>query len=343
MSEYKELIISCFIVVGVAVSWACSTQFTKSALSLDSRRFYAPYTLVWFNTSFMTLCFPVYLLYNHIRNKTSIRESYRDASTVFGKPMLRNAILRVTPFLVMWVAPNYSYSQSLGHISASAASSILSSNTVIVCLLSWAILKEPLLISRCVAVILAVAGVVIISLDREFTASAIGIGLALFSALTAAIYKVGFKFVNGNATLGQVSLFMSTLGAIDLCLNSIPTGILVYTGADHIELGYIPWLPLVGAALLSMMFNFLVNFGIALLNPLVISVGMVSGLPLNIAIDIVFRGIQTTPTFLVGSTFIIVSFVLTTFPCEEKVKKWLSSRGNIDIRNDIHEVRYQNP
>ena len=40
------------------------------------------------------------------------------------------------------------------------------------------------------AVILAVAGVVIISLDREFTASAIGIGLALFSALTAAVYKV---------------------------------------------------------------------------------------------------------------------------------------------------------
>jgi hypothetical protein len=81
-----------------------------------------------------------------------------------------------------------------------------------------------------------------------------------------------------------------------------------------------------------------VNFGIALLNPLVISVGMLCGIPLNagkfktsnqvltkhnLAIDIVFRHMPATVKFLVGAILIIISFVLCAIPIREMSKRQL--------------------
>lgn len=95
------------------------------------------------------------------------------------------------------------------------------------------------------------------------------------------------------------------------------------------------------------MYNFLVNFGIALLNPLVISVGMLCGIPLNageftrsdkqlkdyhLAIDIVFRKMPATVKFLIGAVLIIVSFVLCTIPIREIGKRQL--KKNRSSNND---------
>lgn len=154
-------------------------------------------------------------------------------------------------------------------------------------------------------------------MDREFAGSVLGICLVLFSAFTAAVYKVMFKRVNGSANLGQVSLFMTGLGALDAVVNFVPTAILVSTGADRIEWDAVPWWALIGSAMLGLMYNFLVNFGIALLHPLVISVGMLCGIPLSAGIDIVFRGMDATPQFIVGAILILISFSLSTFPLDD--------------------------
>lgn len=138
-----------------------------------------------------------------------------------------------------------------------------------------------------------------ISLDNEMKVEWVGIMCAVISAFMAAVYKVTFKRVIGNASLGDVSLFMSCLGFLNLCINWVPALILALTGVETLQFAYAPWGPMVGAALLSMgrylnsklltpqitlkfsAFNFTINFGIALLNPLVISVGMLCGIPLN--------------------------------------------------------------
>lgn len=114
-------------------------------------------------------------------------------------------------------------------------------------------------------------------MDKEFAGDWIGITLVIFSATSAAFYKVLFKKFNGHGTLGQVSLFMSFLGLMDLFLNVIPSVVLVLFDVDHIDWSYVPWAALAGSALLGLIYNFLVNFGIALLNPLVISIGMLCG------------------------------------------------------------------
>ena len=199
----------------------------------------------------------------------------------------------------------------------SVATSIFSSNTAIVCVLGWILLNESFSLLKFIAVCLAIVGVVVISMDKEFNGSVYGISLVIICAFAAAFYKVLFKWLNGNATLGQVSLFMSSLGLLNLIINFLPTVILVSTNYDYIEWNYVPWASLIAIALLSLTFNFLVNFGIALLGPLVISVGMVFGQPLSIAIDILFRDLNTNWHFWIGAICITISFILTTISFEE--------------------------
>lgn len=123
---------------------------------------------------------------------------------------------------------------------------------------------------------------------------------------------------------------MSGLGALNLIVNFIPTAILVYTDIDHIEFAYIPWFPLLGSCILHLFFNFFINFGIALLSPLVISVGMLCGIPLSTAVDVLFRHLAPTPLFLSGSGLIIVSFILVAFSVSEVTRRATSNRQNKD-------------
>ncbi|KAH7727954.1 Protein Y73B6BL.31 b [Aphelenchoides avenae] len=307
MSILRQTLSGVVVVFSVAVCWACATQFTKSALTIDSSKFYAPYSMVWFNTCFMSVCYPVYLLYTLVGSGRDFHTAHADATKIFGPNGLTvtSYLIHVTPFVCLWIAANYSYSQSLGYISASAASSVF-------------------------AVAFAIGGVVVISMDREFAGSVLGICLVLFSAFTAAVYKVMFKRVNGSANLGQVSLFMTGLGALDAVVNFVPTAILVSTGADRIEWDAVPWWALIGSAMLGLMYNFLVNFGIALLHPLVISVGMLCGIPLSAGIDIVFRGMDATPQFIVGAILILISFSLSTFPLDDLLSRKCRAPQNIE-------------
>lgn len=112
---------------------------------------------------------------------------------------------------------------------------------------------------------MAVVGVVIITLDKEFVGSVYGICLVIFCSFIAAFYKVFklgiillyifkvlFKKFNGNATLGQVSLFMTSLGLLNMIINILPTTILILLKYDYIEWNYVPWAALFATAILSL-------------------------------------------------------------------------------------------
>uniref|UniRef100_A0A914ZSZ4 EamA domain-containing protein n=1 Tax=Parascaris univalens TaxID=6257 RepID=A0A914ZSZ4_PARUN len=336
----REVLISSLVMGCVALSWALSTQFSKSALNLDKAHFYAPYSLVWFSTNFMTTCYPVYMVYiitTKGMSREAIRTAHEEAGKVYGRrgPLLKSYIKRTALFLFFWTGANYSYSQSLGHISASATASIMSSNAAMVCTLGWIILKDQFIPFRLVSIVAAIGGVVIMSLDKEFAGSVLGICLSIFSAFMAACYKVLFKKVIGDATLGQVSMFMSGLGCMNLFINIIPATILVLTNAETVDWTYIPWLPLIGSALLNLMFNFLINFGIALLHPLVISVGMLFGIPISTAIDIIFRGMRATTFFIIGTVLILFSCAIIALPAHLFKGMFSPCRSRISAKETV--------
>ncbi|VDN29258.1 unnamed protein product [Cylicostephanus goldi] len=110
----------------------------------------------------------------------------------------------------------------------------------------------------------------------------------------------------GSANLGQVSLFMSCLGFCNIVCNWIPPLILLLTDKEHVEVAYIPWGPVLGAALLSLL------------------------------IDVLFRHVPATASFIGGTSLIIFSFVLIILPyelmCRGRAQTTPEKYGNPIIR-----------
>ena len=86
--------------------------------------------------------------------------------------------------------------------------------------------------------------------------------------------------------------------------------ILYFTKAEKIEWDNLPTTFLCGSAALGLVFNFLVNFGIAFTFPLFISLGTVIGIPLNAVVDTIFRHREFGPVKIGGSACIIVGFLI---------------------------------
>ncbi|PIC23888.1 hypothetical protein B9Z55_017428 [Caenorhabditis nigoni] len=226
--------------------------------------FNAPYFMMWFNTNLMLLCFPVYVIVDKIRSRRSVGDIVGETFQTFGKKKgfsIRNMFVYVTPFVFFWVGANYPYVRALLLITPSVATSISACNAAFF-----------------FSVALAIGGVAVISFDNEMKIEWLGILLSFLSAFTTAVYKVSFKKIIGNASLGDVSLFMTCLGFLNLIINWIPLLILALTGAETLHFAYAPWGPMVGAALLSI-------------------IGMLLGIPLNILIDIIFRSLDVTTLF----------------------------------------------
>jgi len=114
---------------------------------------------------------------------------------------------------------------------------------------------------------------------------------------------------------------MTGLGILNTTVNLIPTASLYFTNVETIVWEHVPWGPLIGSAVLGLIFNFLINFGIALLHPLIISIGMLLGIPFSAIYDIVFRDMVATPKFLIGASLMLVSFLLIILPLEVFFKK----------------------
>ena len=120
----------------------------------------------------------------------------------------------------------------------------------------------------------------------------------------------------GDATLGQVSLFLSCLGLLSTVLLWPIIVIFHYTHYEDLTWGRIPWNYLCGHAVLALVFNFLINFGIAFTYPLFISLGTVLGIPINALTDFVFRGAEFGGYKIVAAFSIVIGFLFMLLPSE---------------------------
>uniref|UniRef100_A0A1I8EXD2 Uncharacterized protein n=1 Tax=Wuchereria bancrofti TaxID=6293 RepID=A0A1I8EXD2_WUCBA len=124
------------------------------------------------------------------------------------------------------------------NIHKSISKIILSGIVMLAVALSWALSTQFTKSIWLISVAAAIIGVTVISLDKEFVGS---ISLSVLSALSAALYKVLFKKVFGDATIEQVSLFMSGLGLLNVSLNSLPMIILLINGVETFTWSDVPW------------------------------------------------------------------------------------------------------
>ena len=101
-----------------------------------------------------------------------------------------------------------------------------------------------------------------------------------------------------------------------------------------------PWLFLNGTGIVVLLFNFLINFGIALTYPLFISIGTVLGIPINAGADAVFRGADFGKYKIIAACLIVIGFVFMLLPdhYEDKLLRRTQTDKDGDLPLDYVEV-----
>lgn len=313
-NKKRKTVYGIIIVIGIAISWVGSTQFAKKTYT---KSFNAPWFVVWFSTSWMSLCFPVISLILRLFKGYGIRTSFAKAQTIFGERGLCPFTLftRCLPFALLWCACNYMYTRALSVLSATDVTALFSSAPAFVFVLSLAVLAEEVFSwRRLLATFIAIGGIVVIAYSNGFTGpSTRGVLLAVGSAILAAMYKVSLKRFVGDAEVIQVSLFLSCLGILNLLGFWPIMEIMHFTHYEKIHWSNMPWEFLCGSAALGLLFNFLINFGIAFTFPLFISLGTVLGIPINAGVDAIWWHDTFSALKWVGAVMIIIGFLLMSY------------------------------
>ncbi|XP_067877802.1 solute carrier family 35 member F4 [Heterodontus francisci] len=276
----------------LAASWAGTTQLAKAALrDLD-----APFFIAWHSTSWNLLLFPMYCVSRLLtsRERRSPLKQFSECSHFLREDVfsLRSLLKQTAPFNILWMLSNYLYLMALRNISTTDTSALFCCNKAFVFLLSWIVLKDRFMGVRIVAVILSITGIVMIAYADGFRRdSIVGVALVVGSASTSALYKVLFKLLLGSVRFGEVTLFLTALGTFNLLFFTWVSVVLYVTRVEHWPSARdLPWDQLCGLAALLLVFNVLVNCGVAVTFPALVSLGVFLSIPVNAATD-VYRGV----------------------------------------------------
>nr|XP_055164831.1 putative thiamine transporter SLC35F3 isoform X1 [Nyctereutes procyonoides] len=312
-AQLKKMFWGVAVVLCVCSSWAGSTQLAK----LTFRKFDAPFTLTWFATNWNVLFFPLYYV-GHIcksTEKQSVKQRYRECCRFFGDNGLTLKVFftKAAPFGVLWTLTNYLYLHAIKKVNTTDVSVLFCCNKAFVFLLSWIVLRDRFMGVRIVAAILAIAGIVMMTYADGFHShSVIGIALVVGSASMSALYKVLFKLLLGSAKFGEAALFLSILGVFNILFITCIPVILYFTKVEYwSSFDDIPWGNLCGFSVLLLTFNIVLNFGIAVTYPTLMSVGIVFSVPVNAVVDhytskIVFNGVRVIAIIIIGLGFLLL-------------------------------------
>ncbi|KAM4828931.1 solute carrier family 35 member F3 isoform 2-T2 [Thomomys bottae] len=301
------------VVLCVCASWAGSTQLAR----LTFKTFDAPFTLAWFATNWNFLFFPLYYA-GHVcksAEKQSVKQRYRDCCGLFGENGLTLKVFftKAAPFGVLWTLTNYLYLHAIKKINTTDVSVLFCCNKAFVFLLSWTVLRDRFMGVRIVAAILAIAGIVMMTYADGFHShSVIGIALVVGSASMSALYKVLFKLLLGSAKFGEAALFLSILAVFNVVFVTCIPVVLYVTKVEHwSSFAHIPWGNLCGFSILLLTFNIVLNFGIAVTYPTLMSLGIILSVPVNAVVDhysseIVFNGVRVIAILIIGLGFLLL-------------------------------------
>ncbi|XP_073776343.1 solute carrier family 35 member F3 isoform X2 [Danio rerio] len=314
--QVRKAIWGVAMVMCVCSSWAGSTQLAK----LTFKKYDAPFTLTWFATTWNCLFFPLYYIGHLCKSpeRQTPKQRFRECCRFFGDDGLTAKVFftKVAPFGLLWILTNYLYLQALRKINSTDVSALFCCNKAFVFLLSWIVLRDRFMGVRIVAAILAIAGIVMLTYADGFHShSVIGITLVVASASASALYKVLFKLVLGSAKFGEAALFLTIVGGANFIFMSFVPVLLYFTHVEYFtSFADLPWACMCGVAALLLAFNILVNFGIAITYPTLISLGIVLSVPVNAMVDLYTCDIHFNTVRLIAVCIICLGFLMLLLP-----------------------------
>ncbi|XP_055937424.1 solute carrier family 35 member F3-like isoform X2 [Argiope bruennichi] len=283
--------------------------------------FNAPFFTTWFCTSLNFLFFPIYMISRFCApasEKTPMRKEIEDSIQPYHDRGLNltGFLCRCGVFTVLLVATNYMFTYSLTLLDATDVIALYTTNVAFVYLLSWVLLQEQFVGIRIVAVIMCNTAIALFAyMDGGSRAMTLGgVVLAAAAAAGTAVYKVAFKKVIGDVSLGQMSFFFSAVGLCNI-LTMWPVVLTLYfTDAEIIHWRDIPWLPLGGAAIFIFLANLLGNFGVMWTYEVFLTIGYLFSVPASAAVDMYLYSVEFRGMKLAGVVLSMVGFCLVLLP-----------------------------
>lgn len=316
-----RIVFGLIIVILIAISWVGATQFANKTYSAS---FSAPFFTTWYTTSFMIVVFPIFSIPQMFKKRPwRFKSFFRESATIFGTQgiCLISLIKYILPFCTLWLGSNYLYISALEALNPADVTAVFSSVSAFVYIFSMIFLKERFFITRLAAVLLSIGGIVLFASRYGFKgANVIGVVLTVFAAVASALYQVMFKRLVGNATGSQVALFLTLLGLCNVLLFWLIILPIHFTGYELIDWSNMPWRYLNGGGLLMLIFNYLINFGIAFTSPLFVALGTMLGIPLNAVADYVFNKSSFGIYKIFGALMILLGFLLMLLSSETLIR-----------------------
>lgn len=312
----RKFLCSVAIVIGIAASQCGSTQYSQAAQvdygdSIDS-----PLFMAWTGTiKNVVLVLPA-LAKSASAGSGAAARRRQLLGGVFGFSAA-GFVARVGFFYVAWLIANYSYLRALRYTPASLVSALFSTAPAFVAAGSTVLLKRRLAPLGWFAVACTILGSVLVAEPWQHGTAhrslATGVAFAVLAALAAASYKVVFKLVFDEPEPETVGVILAWVGVYAATVGSILLFAVLASGAESVQWGSVPWGPLLAGNIFSLIFNFLVGWGIAVSYPLFISLGTVLNVPLNIFADFVLRGKLLNPAQSAGIACILAGFGLLLY------------------------------
>ncbi len=241
-------------------------------------------------------------------------------------------------FFALALVTNYTYIAALEFIPASLNTAVFSTSPLLTLALSVAFLAEELTSpgARWVSIGMSIGGVVLIAqpwrstgassgtngsqTNAELLANArlVGSVLSIVAAAGTATYQVVFKKIMGKqlSSPTQLGLFMAKLGSQIFIVYGAALLGSILAGVYRLDFEALPYSLLVGTALASLVFNFIIKFGLSISSPVVVSLATQLGIPLNLMIDVVYGpsgSANALNSLAVGGVgLMLVSFALNT-------------------------------
>ncbi|XP_042899055.1 solute carrier family 35 member F3 isoform X2 [Parasteatoda tepidariorum] len=281
----------------------------------------APFFTTWVCTTLNFLFFPIYLISRFCAppsEKTTFKKEITESIQPYHERgfSIIGFFCRCCLFTILWVLSNYMFIYSLTLLDATDVIALYTTNVAFIYLLSWVLLQEQFVGIRIVAVIMCNTGIALFAymdgVSRALTLG--GVVLAAAAAAATAVYKVLFKKMVGDVTLGQISLFFSILGLFNTLLIWPFFLVFYFTNLEIIDWQQIPWLPLMGAALFIFLANLLGNFGVIWTYEVFLTLGFLFAIPSSAAIDVYLYSVEFRGMKLAGVVLSMIGFCLVLLP-----------------------------
>lgn len=264
-----------------------------------TNKYAKPFWLTYSTSSFITILLLVVFLQRHKLPST---------------PTQKTLFISAAPFSFLWICANYLYALSFNFTSVASILSIEQLATVLVFFLSLIVLKEQFSILKTLFLFMCIIGVVMVAISdmNEERTGLMGDFFMVLSTICSALYMVFFKkqFLHSSLSLLQVMTFLGYIGVWITILYWPFIIIAHFTELERFQMPHtdIQWILYVANLFITLLFNGVLNWGIASITPLFMRMVVITSIPLGALFNYILYGTDLTALWISGACLIFVGF-----------------------------------